>query len=501
MHTVGSHEFCKPDDVIIIILYSNELNNNNRQPDDVNTSASSIIHHPSSQQTVMIQMPRMRMTRIQKPQIKHCHDTWFLSVVVVVVAAAAAVLICSITLVESRGMDACTTSSSSSSSSSSFIYPFSNPKATYPIVSRGHAYHKSLSLHHAMHKSTFQSAPQKKAHSDIISLSSVTNNSSNSSNSSGSSGSSSTSSAVTQNGRNDDDDDDDYNNQKGGIMINDVMTITKHLSFCLLLSFILALYEGYDCTFLKPLPATIRQFPPTIALSSNININSNISNNNQNNIDFKASMPSSGIQQDIIQLMKSGTRGMGRGKIDRMDGWFQATYYGQDNNDYGDDSTDTDTATVSNTNADDGMIASSSYSAATSMKNINALRNIQSYNEVMQYHRENRVPRWKDDGSALNRLIISSSSSSSNVELIQNAIGTIYQLLFQLEELKNLANDYDLDAMVTILQSDLFKRDLEISCNILHSSVQYIDYDARQEIGFDWGRYEFLFCCHDFCWI
>ena len=69
-----------------------------------------------------------------------------------------------------------------------------------------------------------------------------------------------------------------------------------------------------------------------------------------------------------------------------MDGWFQATYYGQDNNDYGDDSTDT--ATVSNTNADDGMIASSSYSAATSMKNINALRNIQSYNEVMQYHRE-----------------------------------------------------------------------------------------------------------------
>ena len=93
-------------------------------------------------------------------------------------------------------------------------------------------------------------------------------------------------------------------------MINDIMIIRNHLSFCLLLSFILALYEGYDCTLLKPLPAKIRQFPPTITLSSNININSNISNNDQNNIDFKASMPSSGIQQDIIQLMKCGTSGV-----------------------------------------------------------------------------------------------------------------------------------------------------------------------------------------------
>jgi len=69
-----------------------------------------------------------------------------------------------------------------------------------------------------------------------------------------------------------------------------------------------------------------------------------------------------------------------------MDGWFQATYYGQDNNDYGSDSTNA--ATVSNTNADDGMIESLSSSAAISMKDINTLRNIQSYNEVMQYHHE-----------------------------------------------------------------------------------------------------------------
>jgi hypothetical protein len=39
-------------------------------------------------------------------------------------------------------------------------------------------------------------------------------------------------------------------------------------------------------------------------------MNSNTSNNDQNNIDFKASMPSSGIQQDIIQLMKCGTSGV-----------------------------------------------------------------------------------------------------------------------------------------------------------------------------------------------
>ena len=70
-----------------------------------------------------------------------------------------------------------------------------------------------------------------------------------------------------------------------------------------------------------------------------------------------------------------------------MDGWFQATYYGQDNNDYGSDSTNA--TTVSNTNVDDGMIESLSSSAAISgMKDINTLWNIQLYNEVMQYHRE-----------------------------------------------------------------------------------------------------------------
>ena len=180
-------------------------------------------------------------------------------------------------------------------------------------------------------------------------------------------------------------------------MINDVMIITKHLSFCLLLSFILALYEGYDCRFLKHLPAMIRQFPPTIALSCNINNNSNSnisSNNDQNNIDFKALIPSSGIQKDIIQLMNSGTSGMGRVTIDWIDGWMVSSYllYGQDNNDYGYDNSITDTATVSNTNADDGMIALSSYSASTSMKDINALQNIQPYIEGMQYHFENRVP-------------------------------------------------------------------------------------------------------------
>ena len=70
-----------------------------------------------------------------------------------------------------------------------------------------------------------------------------------------------------------------------------------------------------------------------------------------------------------------------------MNGWLQAAYYGQNNNDYGYNNS-TDTATVSNTNANDGMVASSSYSAPISMKDINALQNIQPYNEVMQYHRE-----------------------------------------------------------------------------------------------------------------
>ena len=67
-------------------------------------------------------------------------------------------------------------------------------------------------------------------------------------------------SAVTQNGSNEDND-NDYNNQKGSIMINEVMIITLYLSFCLMfLSFILALYEGYNCTFLKPFLPTTRRY-------------------------------------------------------------------------------------------------------------------------------------------------------------------------------------------------------------------------------------------------
>ena len=77
--------------------------------------------------------------------------------------------------------------------------------------------------------------------------------------------------------------------------------------------------------------------------------------------------------------MNSGTSGMGRVKIDWMDGWFQATYYGQDNNDYGSDSTDT--ATVSNTNANDGMIEPLSYLAATSLKD---MMHCKIYNHTMK---------------------------------------------------------------------------------------------------------------------
>ena len=72
---------------------------------------------------------------------------------------------------------------------------------------------------------------------------------------------------------------------------------------------VLTVYEGYDCSFLKPLPATIRNFPPS-----------------ENTDTSLFSFDGNNEKLSILQLMHSSTRGMGRGAIDRADGWYQDTY-------------------------------------------------------------------------------------------------------------------------------------------------------------------------------
>jgi hypothetical protein len=82
----------------------------------------------------------------------------------------------------------------------------------------------------------------------------------------------------------------------------DIIFLLGHISFCVILSLVLILWEGLDCTYLKPLSATIRNYPDSSSSSSTT------------------------TTSGIIHLMNTSTRGMGRGAIDRMDGWYQATY-------------------------------------------------------------------------------------------------------------------------------------------------------------------------------
>jgi hypothetical protein len=268
--------------------------------------------------------------------------------------------------------------------------------------------------------------------------------------------------------------------------MNDMITITKHFAFCFLISLVLSFYEGYDCSYLKPLSSTIRHFPPSPSPSTSVSVPTSVSTSALGIDTTFSGNSDSTIIQDIVQLMKSGTRGMGRGEIDRMDGWFQSTYFGDDEYSY--------------------QSQSQSQSQSQTQSQIpkkNDLRTVQSYNEVMKYHREQRVQRWKDDKQRISMMSPSSifmktntnindndnnNNNNDNILKIQNAIGTIYEAINQLQTLKALALDYEWDDMMILIKSDLFTLDLETSCNILRSSIGYIDLESRQEIGFDWGR-------------
>jgi hypothetical protein len=101
----------------------------------------------------------------------------------------------------------------------------------------------------------------------------------------------------------------------------DTVSILGHVSFCITLSCLLILWEGLDCTYLKPLPATIRNYP------TSSNYYKEQSDHDASNDDRRSFFGSSDSIENIIQLMNTSTRGMGRGAMDRMDGWYQATYW------------------------------------------------------------------------------------------------------------------------------------------------------------------------------
>ena len=178
----------------------------------------------------------------------------------------------------------------------------------------------------------------------------------------------------------------------------------------------LTAYEGYDCSFLKPLSATIRVFPGE----------------------------SSGTDQklNIVQLMASSTRGMGRGAIDRRTGWYQDTYL--------------------------------------TSKDAIPQGNVPSYNEIMLQHRTSRVPSWRQD-------IITRADIEISVENIICALET-------LNRLKINSAEYEWEQMLSTLQEPVLTTKLQDSCSLLQRSKDFLSIEIRQEIGFDWGSCAWRHC-------
>jgi hypothetical protein len=95
-----------------------------------------------------------------------------------------------------------------------------------------------------------------------------------------------------------------------------------------------------------------------------------------------------------------------------------------------------------------------------------------SYNTVMQQHRELRLTMWNQPLETLPRQ--------------DAAVVSIVKALQSIQELKKMANNYEWDDMQIALRQPLFTSQLEEACSVLRRTAASTD--ARDEIGFDWGR-------------
>jgi len=233
----------------------------------------------------------------------------------------------------------------------------------------------------------------------------------------------------------------------------------------------LCVYEGFDCAYLKPETATIRSFPPTTLTST--------------------------TTSNVIDVMRTGTKGMGRGGIDRLDGWYQNTYFGYNENDINDDSAHTSSLNKIRQKLNAKFFTSTGSNIRPN-KSQNFIREMPSYNEIMEEHRLYRVPTWRHDNSFSIKTSSPQSLSISSQERRQLELGTavtsVYRSLDLVNQLKLEANDYNWDNMKELLESPILRKDLLEGCSVLRGAVDILDGDARREIGFDWGSCAWRHC-------
>jgi len=99
-----------------------------------------------------------------------------------------------------------------------------------------------------------------------------------------------------------------------------------------------------------------------------------------------------------------------------------------------------------------------------------------AYNTVLQHHREWRVPMWKQAAS-------NNGGSMSQKDATQN----ILEALSSIQQLKIMAADYQWEEMQAVIRQPALTSQLEEACAVLRKTAGTPE--ARDEIGFDWGRY------------
>jgi hypothetical protein len=109
------------------------------------------------------------------------------------------------------------------------------------------------------------------------------------------------------------------------------------------------------------------------------------------------------------------------------------------------------------------------------------LRELPSYNEVMLQHRTERIPLWDYDNK--------SGGEPITKRDVQLAVQTTQRALIFLLQAKNLATNYEWDDLTTHVRSPLLHDQLEHACTTLKRANVFLSPEARDEIGFDWGRY------------
>eukprot|EP00565_Helicotheca_tamesis_P008684 CAMPEP_0185732172 /NCGR_PEP_ID=MMETSP1171-20130828/15241_1 /TAXON_ID=374046 /ORGANISM="Helicotheca tamensis, Strain CCMP826" /LENGTH=472 /DNA_ID=CAMNT_0028401593 /DNA_START=55 /DNA_END=1469 /DNA_ORIENTATION=- len=213
----------------------------------------------------------------------------------------------------------------------------------------------------------------------------------------------------------------------------DMLTISTHLFTCFTTSLALSSYEDYECANLKSGRSTLR---PQTSSSSSSSI---------------------------------ATKGLGRGKVDRINGLFddEAYLYYK--------------STTSPSSVDDN-------GSDGSPPVITNMREIQSYNEIMEYHRNQRVKRWTPFTSS------TTTPTTITEEQVKQATHQIYISLNTILQLKEMAINYEWDEMTFVLRQPVLNLDLECACEVLRGAKGLVGEEGRLEIGFDWGSCAWRHC-------